>query len=101
MGPVSLQKLFMQPFIKLEVDRVMEAGYNDWGYREISSQSFGDPNAKVHIVLVATQHQTGVVDSLLFSTVRSVPASNCVIFCCHLHIFDTFHVHRGFQCLII
>lgn len=65
----------MQPFIKLEVDRLLSYGYTDIGWREVSSECFGVPNAKVHIILVATREQSGVVDALLFSTVWSTVAA--------------------------
>jgi hypothetical protein len=35
----------------------------------VSSEAFGVPNPKRHVILVATAKQQGLVDSLLFSTV--------------------------------
>lgn len=69
-----LQGRFMQPFLKLEADALLHAGYRDLGWREVSSEASGDPNAKHHIILAATERPSGVVDSLLFSTVR-IPSS--------------------------
>lgn len=59
----------MLPFLKLEVERLLAAGYGDLGWREVCSEAWGVPNPKTHIVLVATNKQCGVVDGCLFSTV--------------------------------
>lgn len=61
-----------QPFLKVQVDAIKDAGYADIGWREVSSQAFGLPNPKCHIVLVAHAGSSPLVDCLLFSTVRVV-----------------------------
>lgn len=66
-----MQMRWMQPFLKIEADTLLGAGYQDLGWREVSSEAFGEPNPKRHVVLVATARQCGVVDSCLFSTVGS------------------------------
>jgi site-specific DNA-cytosine methylase len=60
----------MVPFIKLEADALLTAGYQDLGWREVSSEALGVPNSKTHVILVATAKELGVVDACLFSTVR-------------------------------
>jgi site-specific DNA-cytosine methylase len=62
----------MQPFLKMEADTLLAAGYQDMGWREVSSEAFGVPNPKRHVILVATAKQCGLVDSCLFSTVGHV-----------------------------
>jgi site-specific DNA-cytosine methylase len=65
-----LQDKWMQPFLKVEADALINRGYQDVGWRQVSSEAFGVPNPKSHVILVATARQSGVVDSCLFSTVR-------------------------------
>jgi site-specific DNA-cytosine methylase len=82
----------MQPFLKVEADALLSAGYKDIGWREVSSAAFGVPNPKHHVILMATAKETGIVDSCLFSTVglcffaavfcRSSLFHNTVCFCC-------------------
>jgi hypothetical protein len=70
----------MQPFLKVEADALLSAGYKDIGWREVSSAAFGVPNPKHHVILMATAKETGVVDSCLFSTVGLLYFA--VVFCC-------------------
>jgi hypothetical protein len=70
----------MQPFLKLEADALLAAGYQDLGWREVSSEGFGVPNPKCHIFLVATAKQCGLVDSMLFSSVCD--SHVCPRMCC-------------------
>lgn len=70
-----------QPFLRLELDTVVKAGYREAGWREVKSSDFGVPNPKPHIVLVAHAGLGSVVGSCLFSTVRpgfycSLPADH-------------------------
>lgn len=60
----------MQPFLKVEADKLLAAGYRDLGWREVSTEAFGVPNPKRHVILMATAKQCAIVDSCLFSTVR-------------------------------
>jgi hypothetical protein len=64
-----VQDTWMVPFLKVEADTLLAAGYLDLGWREISSEGFGVPNPKHHIIVVATAKQCGLVDCCLFSTV--------------------------------
>jgi site-specific DNA-cytosine methylase len=66
-----LQHRWTQPFLKVEADALLAAGYDDVGWRQVTSEAFGVPNPKAHIILIATAGPTTVVDSCLFSTVRS------------------------------
>jgi hypothetical protein len=65
-----VQRRWAPPFLKVEADALLAAGYTDVGWREVSSEAFGLPNPKCHIMLVATAGPTTLVDSCLFSTVR-------------------------------
>ena len=65
------QERWKQPFLKVMLASILQAGYVDIGWREVSSAAFGLPNPKRHIILVAHVASCRLVDSLLFSTVRS------------------------------
>jgi hypothetical protein len=64
-----MQDMWNQPFLKVEADALLAAGYKDLGWRELSTEAFGLPNPKRHIILIATAQQSGIVDRCLFSTV--------------------------------
>jgi hypothetical protein len=68
-----MQQQWAPPFLKLEADALLAAGYQDVGWREVSTEAFGLPNPKSHIILIATAGPTALVDSCLFSTVRVKP----------------------------
>jgi hypothetical protein len=65
-----LQDAWLQPFLKVEADALLDAGYQDLGWREVSSEACGLPNPKHHNILVATEQRGLLIDSCLFSTVR-------------------------------
>lgn len=71
----------MQPFLKLEADALLAAGYKDLGWRDVSSEAFGVPNPKNHVILMAAAKHYALVDSCLFSTVRT--ASECRVCECY------------------
>ena len=58
-----------QPFIKEEADAVIDSGYTELGWREISTADVGVPNPKKHVLLMATAGFGSVVDNCLFSSV--------------------------------
>jgi hypothetical protein len=66
-----VQERWSQPFLKVEADALLAAGYKDLGWREVSTEAFGLPNPKHHIILIATEHTSATVDCCLFSTVRN------------------------------
>lgn len=68
-GNMQGHNSWKQPFLKVQVDKLRDAGYVDIGWREVSSQAFSLPNPKCHVVLVAYAGSSPLVDSLLFSTV--------------------------------
>jgi hypothetical protein len=72
---VLLQQRWTQPFLKLEADALLAAGYDDVGWRQVTSEALGIPNPKAHIILIATAGPTTIVDSCLFSTVRPLFSS--------------------------
>jgi site-specific DNA-cytosine methylase len=76
-GFVVLQQRWTQPFLKVEADALLAAGYDDVGWRQVTSEAFGVPNPKAHINLIATAGPTTVVDSCLFSTVRLTTLRVC------------------------
>jgi hypothetical protein len=73
-----MQQRWAPPFLKVEADAMLAAGYTDVGWREVSSAAFGLPNPKCHIILVATAGPTALVDCCLFSTVRGLSSNVCV-----------------------
>jgi hypothetical protein len=66
-----VQERWSQPFLKVEADALLAVGYRDLGWREVSTEAFGLPNPKHHIILIATEHTSATVDCCLFSTVRN------------------------------
>lgn len=65
----NVQGKRQEPFLRVEVEKLMEAGYCYIAWREVSSACFGVPNSKGHIILVATEKEDLSADSVLFSTV--------------------------------
>jgi hypothetical protein len=51
---IPMQDMWNQPFLKVEADALLAAGYKDLGWRELSTEAFGLPNPKRHIILIAT-----------------------------------------------
>jgi hypothetical protein len=66
-----VQNKWMTPFLKMEAEALLAAGYLDIGWREVSTEAIDIPNAKVHIFLVSTSGTSALVDCCLFSTVCS------------------------------
>jgi hypothetical protein len=66
---LDVQGRWETPFLKTEADYLLGAGYQDIGWREVATEAFGLPNPKKHIILVATDGLTALVDCCLFSTV--------------------------------
>jgi hypothetical protein len=64
-----MQERWLQPFLKVEADELLAAGYQTLGWRDVSSEACGLPNPKHHSILVATEQRSLLVDSCLFSTV--------------------------------
>lgn len=89
MRPPLVQGRWMQPFLKMEADALLAAGYRDLGWREVSSEAFGVPNPKRHVILVATAKQQGLVDSLLFSTVCTSCDFTIVFVCVCLCVWSS------------
>jgi hypothetical protein len=65
-----MQQRWAPPFLKVELDALLAVGYDDIGWREVTTEAFGLPNPKSHVILVATAGPSSLVDSCLFSTVR-------------------------------
>lgn len=59
-----------QPFLRLELDALRAAGYREVAWREVSSQDFGLPNPKSHVMVVAHAGLGSLVGPTLFSSVR-------------------------------
>jgi hypothetical protein len=75
------------------VDYLLASGYRDIGWREVSSEAFGLPNPKKHVLLVATDGLTALVDCCLFSTV--CPQQDRVPAC--THTFATLPCMQGLE----
>jgi hypothetical protein len=69
LATLNVQERYITPFLKMEADALLAAGYRDVAWREVSSEAFGLPNPKRHIILMATDGLTALVDCCLFSTV--------------------------------
>jgi hypothetical protein len=81
------------PFLKADADALLRAGYQDIGWREVSSEVLGLPNPKHHIILVATASPTALVDCCLFSTV--CPRRGRVHVGASAHTTDQLTTHAG------
>jgi site-specific DNA-cytosine methylase len=92
LSSLNVQERYLTPFLKMEVSALRAAGYRDVAWREVSSEAFGLPNPKKHIILMASDGLTALVDCCLFSTV--CPRQDCALVCA-AHIFNTLHEHAG------
>jgi hypothetical protein len=90
---LNVQARRAPPFLKAEADSLLTAGYQDIGWRDVSSEAFGLPNPKHHVILVATAGPTAVVDCCLFSTVR--PRRGRLHVCAAAHMIDQSTTHAG------
>jgi hypothetical protein len=88
-----MQKMWIPPFLKKEAEALIAAGYQDIGWREVCTEAFGLPNAKVHILLVATSATSALVDCCLFSTVCL--NLGCVLVCPATHLLGDVPVLTG------
>lgn len=65
------------PFLKLKAEKLAAGGYVDIAWRTVATECFGLPQAKRHVLLVASPSDGNAAEAALFSGVRHNPYRSC------------------------